>query len=205
VPFDEIDATVAAVPAGVRVDDGEALVLFAGRFAAEKGLDALVDALATVVPRPRTKAVLCGEGHQRRPIAAKIAAWGLQNRILVPGYIDNLWPLLKRADVVVSASHVEGHPNSVLEAMAARRPLVVSNIPAHRAILDEQSAFWASPGDAQSIAAALNAALDQAEDAERRGKAAHGRALAWSVDAAVRAYDRIYRGLIDGCGRSRTW
>jgi len=64
---------------------------------------------------------------------------------------------MKTASVSVSVSHVEGMPNAVIEAMAARCPLVVSEIPQHREILDDASARFVPLDDARATADAIRA------------------------------------------------
>lgn len=196
LPLDEIDAARPAVPAGLAIAPGDAVVLFAGRFGAEKNVEALVAALRQVVRRPRTMAVLCGDGPLRQGIARAIAAADLGGRILTPGYVADIWPLMKRAGVVASVGLFEGRPNAVIEAMACGRPLVVSDIPAHREILDERSAFWIDPGDVAGIAAAITFVLDHPAAAQERAALARARAAPWSIASAAAQYDRVYREVL---------
>jgi glycosyltransferase involved in cell wall biosynthesis len=105
---------------------------------------------------------------------------------------------MKRSDVIVSANTFEGRPNAVLEAMAAGRPLVVSDIPAHREILDDASAYWADPSDPASIAGAVELVLDHPVQAETRAAAAQVRARAWALEAIAEHYDRVYRAVLSG-------
>jgi glycosyltransferase involved in cell wall biosynthesis len=196
LPLDEIEGAAAAVPPDLPLPSGDALVLFAGRFGAEKNIGTLVKALRRVVERPRTIAVLCGDGPLRSDIRQTIAAEGLGARILTPGYVEGLWPLMKRADAVVSVGLFEGRPNTVIEAMACGRPVVVSDIPAHREILDDQSAYWVDPGDASGIAQAVLHVLDDRRGAAARAAAARIRAGRWSVQQAAAEYDRVYRDIL---------
>jgi len=196
LPLDEIDATSASVPADVPVSSDDSVVLFAGRFGPEKNVGTLVTALREVVKRPRTVAVLCGDGPLRYRLRAEIAAAHLADRILTPGYIADLWPLMKRADVIVSIGLFEGHPNTVLEGMASARPLVVSDIPAHRAVLDDRSAFWVDHRDAAGVARTLICALDHPDEAAARAAAARSRIATSSIDHAAAQYDRVYRGVL---------
>ena len=196
LPLDEIDAVSPSVSPGIQVKPGDSVVLFAGRFGPEKNVDSLVAALQEVVRRPRTMAVLCGDGPLREGLQAAIAGARLDDRILMPGYVEDLWPLMKRADAIVSVGLFEGHPNAVLEAMASGRPLVVSDIAAHRAILDDRSAFWVDPRDAVNIATTLIRVLDDPAEASARAAAARARVTGWSIRQAAAQYDHVYRQVL---------
>jgi glycosyltransferase involved in cell wall biosynthesis len=196
LPLDEIEHVRAALPAGLPAGDDHAVVLFAGRFEPEKNIDVLLAALRDVVTRPRTIAVLCGDGSLREDVQRRIVADGLGDRIFAPGYVSDIWPIMKRADVVVAVGLFEGRPNTVIEAMACGRPLVVSDIPAHREILDGQSALWV---DARNPAAIARAVLDVLRDpvaAAGRSDAARLVATQWSIAAAAERYDGVYRQVL---------
>lgn len=196
VPFDEIAAAEPAMPAHLQVSDRDTVVLFAGRFDAAKNIDRLIEALARAVRRRDTVAVLCGDGPERPRIERLIEARGLADRVRLAGYVTDIWPLLKRARAMVAVSVFEGRPNSVLEAMAAGCPLVVSDIPAHREVLTEASALWANPMDVDSIARAVTAALDDPAAARARAALARERAAEWSIGGAAAAYDGVYRRVL---------
>ena len=198
VPLEEIDHVQAGVPAALPVKPGQRLVLSIGRFGPEKNVERVFVALREIVERPGTVGVMCGDGPLRADISERIAQGGLDDWIFAPGYVAEIWPLLKRADVVVAAGLFEGRPNAVLEAMAAGRPLVVSDIPAHREILDEASALWVDAQDPGAIAAGVRTALDDPAGAERRAVAARSRVTGMSMAAAAAEYDRVYRVVLSG-------
>lgn len=58
------------------------------------------------------------------------------NKVIILGNVDNVEEYLKISDIFVSASIAEGLPNAVLEAMANAIPVVISNIPPHKEILE---------------------------------------------------------------------
>ncbi len=193
VPNGEIEAAIPALPADLAIGRDHAVILCVARLEAEKNIDTIFDALSLVVRRPGIVGVLCGDGPLRQTIRDRIASRGLSGRIFAPGYIRDFWPVLKRADVVVAAGRFEGRANAVVEAMAAGRPLVVSDIPANREILQDVSAVWVDPGDPRSIAAGIERVLHQPEAAERRAAAARASVLRWSTESVAAEYDRVYR------------
>ena len=75
------------------------------------------------------------------------------------GYCTNIAPLIDQADCFISASKVECHPVSVLEAMAGGKPCILSNIPPHKEL--EQSGIILFEDDDRSLADALENLVDQ--------------------------------------------
>jgi glycosyltransferase involved in cell wall biosynthesis len=85
-----------------------------------------------------SRLVFIGEGNQRPLLAREIEQAGLQRDVELTGMIerDSVFERFVRADVFVSASWGEGLPVAVLEAMACRRPVILSDIPPHREIAE---------------------------------------------------------------------
>ena len=83
-----------------------------------------------------SKLVFIGEGHLRAALTAEIAKLGLEKQAELTGLIrrEEVFAYLGRADLFVSASRGEGLPVAVLEAMACRCPVILSDIPPHREI-----------------------------------------------------------------------
>jgi glycosyltransferase involved in cell wall biosynthesis len=204
VPVADIAEASPALPAGIMAGPDVRIVLVVGRIDREKNIERIFDACRRIAQRPATLVVLCGDGPMRPTILARITGEGLTARVIAPGYVETIWSAMKRADVIVSANTFEGRPNAVLEAMATGRPLVVSDIPVHREILDDDSAFWADPFDPASIAGAVDRALGDPAGAAFRATAAQARARTWSVEAVAADYDRVYRTLLSGAGSLRT-
>lgn len=104
---------------------------------------------------------------------------------------------LAAMDLFVFPSILEGMPNSVLEAMAARVPVVARDQPAHRDLLASGGGrLYRTP---KQLAGTIRELL--AEPEERRRMGAAGRELVrqeYSFDAAVEAYLRLYRQVLAG-------
>jgi glycosyltransferase involved in cell wall biosynthesis/SAM-dependent methyltransferase len=99
-----------------------------GRLEPQKGYDDLVAAAAVVLPRyPNVRLAIFGEGAGREALAASIAAHGLQQRVLLPGFEPDAASVLAALDLFLCSSRWEGLPLAVLEALLAGTPVVATN------------------------------------------------------------------------------
>lgn len=178
-----------------RIAAGDDVILFVGRFSEEKNLPLLLEALALVLAGASAMAVFCGDGPLRPAVEEKARSLGIADRCLFLGTVSNVWSWMKRAAVLAAVSTFEGDPNAVLEAIACGTPVVVSDIPAHRALLGESSAFFADAASAASIAAGLTAALRDRDDARRRAEKASAVIASRSANEIAAQYEEIYRNL----------
>jgi glycosyltransferase involved in cell wall biosynthesis len=195
VPAEEIAATRVATDEELGLAAGRPLVLFAGRFEPQKNLEILLPALDAVLAVRNVQAVCCGEGSLR-PVVEAWVAKHRDGRAIVRGHLGNLWGAMKGAAVLVSPALFEGSPNVVLEAMAGGVPLVVSDIPEHREILDQAAAAIVPPRSVEALAAAIVSVLDDPAAAQRRAQVARNAVAGYTPPAVARRYDEIYRELM---------
>lgn len=100
-------------------------VVAAGRLVANKNFALLIDAFADADVFPRL--VIMGEGPERTTLQAQVAARGLGDRVLLPGFVANPFAILSRATLFALPSNAEGFPNGLVEAMACGLPVVSTN------------------------------------------------------------------------------
>jgi glycosyltransferase involved in cell wall biosynthesis len=105
---------------------------------------------------------------------------------------------MKAADLFVSVSTFEGNPNTVLEAIAAKCPVVVSDIPEHREFLDESTAYFATPSSADDVATAIERALGNLGEANAKAESAHRDTNRWSVESQTKEYLDLYWEILGG-------
>lgn len=103
--------------------------IFIGRFSKEKNVDIIIDAFNNL-NRKDIGLVMLGHGPM----------WEEQNRkkgknIILPGFTTRVYDYLKATDYYISASEVEGMPNTILENMSVGNPMLLSDIPSHQEIL----------------------------------------------------------------------
>ena len=191
----EIDGAEPVNGDGLQPDDE--VILFVGRLRREKNVGTLLRAVALLAQsRPHVKLVLCGgDGGERAALEAEARTSGIAGRILFTGFTPNVGMWLKRASVMAAVSLWEGHPNAVLESIAAGLPVVASDIPAYRAILDDGCASFVPPLDENALAAALESALGDRHSALRRAAEARRRLEPQSADDVAARYEQLYRGI----------
>lgn len=195
LPLDERDRANPVNDAELGVSRGEKVVLFVGRLAPEKNLENLIPALAIASESASFVAFLCGEGDKAGTLRL-IEKHGLQSRVRLIGYVPSAWAWLKRADVFVSVSRHEGRPTTVLEAVACGCPVVLSDIPAHREMLDETTAVYAAPDSPSDIAAGIVGVLEGPGVARERAARAMAQSGPPSVADIARAYREIYSSIV---------
>lgn len=155
------------------IDPGEPLVVYTGRLDQQKGLLDLVEAWKSVAAVfPRGRLWLVGEGTDGPAVWDRIRETRQTNEIILPGSFDDVSDLLRAADVFVLPSYQEGMSLSLLEAMAQGVPVVVSDIPGNRALVDETRGFLFPVRDAAALGTALLTAIQNQKQAGARAAAA---------------------------------
>ncbi|MEA2385106.1 MAG: hypothetical protein QOH72_5077 [Solirubrobacteraceae bacterium] len=179
-------------------------ILAVGRLVPKKGFPVLIRAAARLLAPFRLKII--GEGPERANIEAAIAEHGLGDRVELAGprTHDDLPAEFAAAHIVVVPSITDatgdrdGLPNVVLEAMSSGRPVVASDVGAvSSAVVDGRTGVLVPPGDAETLAGALEFLADQPDMRERLGREARARVEADfelnSCTARLRAFlENVY-------------
>lgn len=195
----------AAVAARLGVDSaGARLVVAVGRLVDKKGFGHLLEAApALLAGRPDARVVIGGGGDLEEPLKRRAAELGVGGRVLFPGPLSHpeALALIARAEVFVMPSvrdargNVDGLPIVVLEAMAAGKPVVASDVAGMPlAVADGETGLLVPEQDPAALAAAAGGLLDEPDRARRLGAAGRRRIereLNWAAIAEV--HDRLYR------------
>ncbi len=198
LPLSDIELSAPGQPETYGFRSGTRVVLYVGRFDEVKNLELLAKALAKAMDLTEFGGILCGQGPTLPAVEKLAQDLGIGGRLCFPGFLPEVWPLMKMADVLVSVSTCEGRPNVVLEAMACECPIVVSDIPAHREFLDESIAVFVDPLDPDSVARGILDAITDSAGARCRAQRAKERVERWTVENMGREYEAMYRQIL-GC------
>lgn len=98
---------------------GPQYILGVGRLIPQKGFDILINAFARIAPKfPDLKLRIIGEGSSRESLEALVQSLDMQEKVDMPGFVSNPFPLMKNATLCAVASRIEGFPNTLLQMMA---------------------------------------------------------------------------------------
>ncbi|WP_298896296.1 glycosyltransferase [uncultured Psychroserpens sp.] len=121
VNLDEI-STKAQETLDFEIDN---FLVAAGRFIPEKGFDILIDAF-NLLEDITLKLVILGVGttEEERKLINQIEHLNLQERVILYGYVNNVYPIFNKARLCVVSSRIEGFPNVLLQMMSQNDSVV---------------------------------------------------------------------------------
>lgn len=177
LPGKKIDVVYNPVAKGAQLSDAEKntlrrdltgdasrpTLICVGRLEPQKGMADLLDAMAILrTSHPQAMLLIAGRGSLEAELKAKIETLGLQDNVRMLGVRDDVPRLLAASDIFVNSSHWEGMPISVLEAMAARLPVVATSVGDVPNIVTPQTGLLVEPHHPQQLADAMRTLLDDA-------------------------------------------
>lgn len=198
----------SAVRRRLGVGDDTILIGTTGRLVAGKGNDDVVDALAILArerPELPVHLVMAGDGDQRAATERRITAAGLDDRITLLGFVDEVPALLTALDVFVTATLTEGLSVALLESLAAGTPTIATGIPANAEVVVDGRHGLLVPVERPDAIAEAIATLAADEELRRRLGTA-GRERVATDYTMARMFDEteaLYRQLL--AARRREW
>jgi glycosyltransferase involved in cell wall biosynthesis len=149
-----------ATRAELGVQRGEVLAVTVANLRAGKNYPGLIAAARIVVDDGApVRFATAGQGQLRDEVAALHRESGLDDRFALLGYRDDTTRLIAAADMFVLASHHEGLPVTVMEALTLGVPVVATSVGGlPEAVTTEQNGILVPPGDATALARAIERA-----------------------------------------------
>jgi glycosyltransferase involved in cell wall biosynthesis len=179
--------------------DSARTAVFLGDLLPRKGVYDLVAAWAEVVREfPGARLVLAGTG-ERAELKTAVEAAGMSHAVHLPGWVDfdAKRKLLAEADLFVLPSYIEGVPISLLEAMAAGLPSVLTPVGGVLDTVDDGCEVLIVPvGDRAALARAIVHLLGSPEYARQMGESARRRVAQYDIEVYVDKLSGIYDRII---------
>lgn len=172
------EAEAQALRAEVAGDAARPLLLAVGRLTPQKAYPDLLRAYQELrQTHPQAVLAIAGTGHSEAEVRSLIERWGLGGAVRLLGRRPDVPRLLAASDVYVLASHWEGLPVAVLEAMAAGRPVVATAVGDVPQVLAPGLGVLVPAHRPDLLAAALRGVLDDPAGRQALGQAARQHVL----------------------------
>jgi len=195
----DVEATRAAADRdGVRAELGiapdEHMVVTVANLRATKGYPDLLDAARRVVAEhPSARFVAVGQGPMEAEIRARHAELALGRSFLILGYRPDAARIVSAADIFCLASHHEGVPLAMMEALVLGIPVVATDVGGvHELVEHGREALLVPPRDPGALAGALLSLLADDERRTAIAAAATARGDHLGVENAVRRTEAVY-------------
>jgi glycosyltransferase involved in cell wall biosynthesis len=198
------DSFENAAPASLTFEAGPGPVIgMVTRLQRDKGIFVMLEgARRLAAVRPDARFLFVGDGPGRKELETAIEAAGLRDRTLVAGQRSDMPALYAAMYALTLPSYREGLPMTVLEAMAAGKPVIASRVGAIPLVVEDGvSGRLAAPGDPAELAAVLAEVLSDPAQAGRMGRAGQERVRRdYSARAMAGRYRKTYEEALAAAG-----
>jgi glycosyltransferase involved in cell wall biosynthesis len=155
--------------------EGSKVVGVVARLDLQKGFEYLLQAARELCQTfPDLRIVIAGDGADRNAIEDLIQQYGLQSSVILAGQQSNMPAVYAAMDIFVLPSLNEGLPMTVLEAMAASKPVIATRVGAIPDVIqDGENGLLVAPKDSEGLRNAIASLLADPERRRRLGDQAH--------------------------------
>lgn len=166
------------------------VIVSAGRFSPQKDFDTLVRAFALARRQVPSRLIILGEGELRGALVSRARELGVEEFVSLPGFVENSYQYVARADLFVLSSLYEGMPNALIEAVSLDVPAVSTDCLSgpREILLDGRGGVLTPVGDAEALAQAIVNVLRNPEAAKARVAVAREGLNRFHAPAAAAAY-----------------
>lgn len=143
---------------------------------------------------PKTKLIIVGDGELREELEDLVGEYKLEKAVALVGNQNEVAPYLKRSDIYVSSSLVEGLPLSILEGMACGLPVIANKVGGIPDIVDDgKNGLLIELDDRNAFVEAM--LLLANDESKRKAFGKESRNVAcnqWSLEQCVKGYENLY-------------
>lgn len=150
--------------------NNEIVFVSVGRLRPIKGFEDLIRAFRMVNDSINFRLIIVGDGPLQKELEDKVQKSKLQDKVIFTGAVNNVYDYLKIADVFVLASHNEGLPCSIIEAMLCALPIIATDVGGNKELIKTIGSTANGilvPAFSPNI---LTCALEHISNMDRRGR-----------------------------------
>jgi L-malate glycosyltransferase len=181
------------------VKDGEIIIGNVAALSDHKGQIYLIDAAAQVIEKfPGARFFIIGEGELRDELLSRIRERGLDGKITLTGFLNDIGDALAAMDLFVLSSHLEGLCTSLLDAAIMQVPIVATRTGGVPDIVEDGvTGYLAEARNSDSLASAILKILDDPECMETFKNTAYEKVLKYfTTDKMVEGTMKVYKKIL---------
>lgn len=190
-------------------------LVYLGRFTKTKNIETLIHAFSEIIQNTMQslELVLIGDGPEKDNIINLIKKLNLEKNILLTGLVEDPVPFLKKSDLFIFPSLVEGLANSLIEAMSYKLPCLVSNIPGNVEVIGEKRLNYNirrgnfiltkygilfNPRDIEGLVNSIRFAIDTPDIRRRLGESAYKKVkIEYNIKVVSEKYKKLYKEVLE--------
>ena len=145
---------------GIGIPDDAFVFGSVGRLSTEKGHRFMISAFHQLCAQAPADAplflVVVGDGHEQKPLEQQAAQLGIRDRVYFAGFQGNCTEWMQLLDCIIQPSLTEGTPNTVLEALCLKIPVIASAVGGvPDLIVDGRNGLLVPSADVPALATAM--------------------------------------------------
>lgn len=139
--------------------------------------------------------LLVGDGAFKKKLQDYVTSKGLENRVYFLGYREDVPSILKSVDIVIQSSHWEGFGLAIVEAMAAGKPVIASDVPGLSDVVSDYGMIF-ERGNYKELAEKIMILLKDSQKMKYYRKKSLERSNKYSIEKTVKDYYNHYYSLM---------
>jgi glycosyltransferase involved in cell wall biosynthesis len=197
--FSRIDHISDKSKLGLAIPSDAVVIGSIGRLRIEKGYDTMLEAAAEVIQQTEgsIKFIIIGTGELEETLIKQAQKLNISDHVIFTGPRTDIEFLLSGMDLFVSSSYWEGFSTSVLEAMAAGVPVLATDIPGNRELVEPGINGWLVAAHnpdalAQEIISHINTPIKIKQGIIEQGQKV---AFTYSIQSVAKQYQSLYESI----------
>ena len=171
-------------------------IISVGRLTEQKGYHFLLTAINLLKEKRKVELDIIGDGPLRNKLEQQAQSLGLAQKVNLLGYRTDVLELMSGADIFISSSLWEGFPTVILEAMTIGIPVIATDIPGTRELIDNGNTGILVPVEnPEAMAKAVSYLISNPDVAERLVINAKENVSPYSMEAVAHDYESLYQSL----------
>lgn len=169
-------------------------VVAMGRLTSQKGFDLLLKAFSLINTKFLDwQLIIIGEGEERKKLEQLTQKLEIEEQVIMPGLVDNPFPILKQCDLFILSSRYEGFGNVIIEAMACGLPVISTDCPSGpgEIITSGDNGILVPNQEIDSLAKAMADLMSNPERRQKLSKNAHFTLSRFKLDVIVNQWEKL--------------